>query len=228
MAELAVYRGYKLIVDKYDILVIAPNGDLACFTSMASVRGWVRRHKREHRVKVARTLTLVTLVGMLAASALIGGGTAGAVKAPSSIPVAVQMIDRENHTQGNPAEDVWYPLGGSLAVPAGTWRLSYRVTVYSSRQKSDAGTIESFTTLSTSSSAATDPRFTTVDRAGGNLYRMMVTHDAENVITAGKPTRFYVLVKESSSDSFPWDSLEVQAHTGSTLMPTVIRAERLG
>jgi hypothetical protein len=153
---------------------------------------------------------------------------AGAAKPVSSVPLAVQTIDPENHTQGNPAEDYWYALGGSLVVPAGTWRLSYRVTVYSSRQKIDPGTIESFTTLSMSNTAATDPRFTHVERAGGNLYRMMVTHQAENVVTVKAATRWYLLVKESSSDSFPWESLEVQAHTGSTLMPTVIRAERLG
>ena len=46
--EVSTYRGYKLIIDHADILVIAPNGDIACYPSMVTVRKWVNRHRRSH------------------------------------------------------------------------------------------------------------------------------------------------------------------------------------
>ncbi len=47
VAESATYRGCTLIIDNADILVVAPDGDLACFYSMAKVRCWVRRKRRQ-------------------------------------------------------------------------------------------------------------------------------------------------------------------------------------
>jgi hypothetical protein len=47
--ELSNYRGCKLFIDHYDILVVTPDGEIACFHSMARVRGWVRRHIRARR-----------------------------------------------------------------------------------------------------------------------------------------------------------------------------------
>lgn len=44
-AEVATYRGYMLLIDCNDVMAVAPNGDVACYTSMASIRRWVRRHK---------------------------------------------------------------------------------------------------------------------------------------------------------------------------------------
>ena len=46
--ETCYYRGYQLIIDHADILVIAPNGDIACFPSMVTVRKWVKRHRQTH------------------------------------------------------------------------------------------------------------------------------------------------------------------------------------
>jgi len=51
MAEVATYRRFKLIIDNDDILAIAPDGDVACFYSMASVRSWVRRKRRQLGLK---------------------------------------------------------------------------------------------------------------------------------------------------------------------------------
>ena len=48
VAETATYRGYRLIIDHADIMVVAPNGDIACFPSMVTVRKWVKTHRRQY------------------------------------------------------------------------------------------------------------------------------------------------------------------------------------
>ncbi len=47
VAESATYRGCTLIICDKDVLVVGPDGDVACFYSMARVRCWVRRKRRE-------------------------------------------------------------------------------------------------------------------------------------------------------------------------------------
>ena len=49
-AEVMVYRRvYKLFVGNDDVLVVAPDGDIACFPSMSRARLWCRRHLRQAR-----------------------------------------------------------------------------------------------------------------------------------------------------------------------------------
>lgn len=43
------YRGCRVVVDFGDIMVVAPDGDLAFFGTMRGVRLWVRRKRRELR-----------------------------------------------------------------------------------------------------------------------------------------------------------------------------------
>lgn len=48
-AEVATYRGFRLIICNRDVMVVAPDGDVACFYSMASARAWVKRKRKELR-----------------------------------------------------------------------------------------------------------------------------------------------------------------------------------
>lgn len=45
--QAATYRGFPVVVAKYDFCVHAPDGDLAYFASMSSVRRWVRAKRKQ-------------------------------------------------------------------------------------------------------------------------------------------------------------------------------------
>lgn len=42
-----MYRGFRLIICNRDVMVVAPDGDLACFPSMSRCRLWVKRKRKE-------------------------------------------------------------------------------------------------------------------------------------------------------------------------------------
>lgn len=53
--ELATYRGYPLQIDQHDIVVHSPDGQhMGCFSSMVSVRKWVREHRKSLRTQEAK------------------------------------------------------------------------------------------------------------------------------------------------------------------------------
>jgi len=46
VTETVWYLGYEIEVCNRDFLVFAPNRDTACFASMATARGWIKRHRK--------------------------------------------------------------------------------------------------------------------------------------------------------------------------------------
>lgn len=42
---MTAYRGYDIVVNYKGFVVTAPNGDSKRFTSMASARAWISRHR---------------------------------------------------------------------------------------------------------------------------------------------------------------------------------------
>jgi hypothetical protein len=161
---------------------------------------------------------------LLIAGALLGCSTmrAGAVRTSSTAPYAVQTRDVQDVKFHAPANNTWYRVA-QLTVPAGEWRLNYRCVAYSSRPKTDTGTIEAILTLSTKQDGVSDPDFTSISRVGGNLFRMAATFSGEKIVTLAEPTIYYLLISESSGGN--WDSLQV---LGASWTPTIIRAERIG
>lgn len=45
--ETVYYLGYEIEVCNRDLLIFAPNRDIACFLSMAEARRWIRQHRKE-------------------------------------------------------------------------------------------------------------------------------------------------------------------------------------
>ena len=46
VTETVWYLGYEIEVCNRDFLIFAPNKDVACFASMQTARGWIRRHRK--------------------------------------------------------------------------------------------------------------------------------------------------------------------------------------
>jgi hypothetical protein len=172
---------------------------------------------------VIRALLVGLVAGLLAVSAFGGGTVAEAVKAPSTIPAAVQFRGTVDVKFKAPADNTWYECG-HLAVPKGTWRISYRAMVYSSRPEADTGTVSAFATLlaSTVATAEVDPDFQVGGRVGGNSYRAIFTLTAEKIVSLASPKTFHLLISESEGNG--WESLQCLGERSTTL----IRAERLG
>lgn len=145
-----------------------------------------------------------------------------AVDAPAHAqePTVLQAQRVEDVKFSKPGNNTWYQCA-SLSVPAGTWRLSYRVVAYSSRPKADTGTVSAITTLSASPTSATDRRLTSIARVGGNSYRLIATESGSATATLEQPTTFYLLIQESEGNN--WDSLQC---LGGAWSPTTITAER--
>jgi hypothetical protein len=159
----------------------------------------------------------------LLALAVVFGAAALALMASSQATRSgPYSVDRESPVDvkfSKPANNTWYTCA-SLEVPAGTWRLSYRVVAYSSRPKTDTGTVSAITTLSSVQGVQTDKRFTSMARVGGNSYRLVATESASEVVTLAEDTTFYLMLSQSEGGN--WDSLQC---LGASWSPTRIRAE---
>jgi hypothetical protein len=156
----------------------------------------------------------------LALIAAVGGTYAGlANSSTTGVPYAVQTHDATDVKFKKPLNNTLY-CGPSLDVPAGTWRLSYRAVVYSSRL--DTGTVDIFATLTTDPTRVTDPDFTYASRDNVG-FRKIATATAEKVVTTVSDATYRLCVWQSSGSS--WDSLQI---LGASWSPSVIRAERLG
>lgn len=157
---------------------------------------------------------LVTTLALLAVLAL------PAQARENSVVQTVQTTDVKFKA---PADNTLYSCA-SLAVPAGTWSISYRALVYSSRPKIDTGTIEAIVVLSTEQggtwpSPAALVSSLSMARVGGGLFRMVTTAVGGAQVTFAVPTTVYLSVFQSSGNG--WDSLQC---LGGTWTPTVIRA----
>lgn len=170
---------------------------------------------------MTRTGSILLAAVLLACAGFGGSHPATATPVAPHAPYAVQAVDTVNRTFPAPAENTWY-AATTLTTRPGTWRLSYRTTAYAARCKTDQGTVDAFVALSTDPTRPSNPQLVSAARAGGNLYRLMQTLAAEEVVTVAQPTTWTLLISQSS-DAACWDQLEFQ----NSVSPTVIRAERL-
>lgn len=158
------------------------------------------------------------LIAVLLLAVTFGVYSAGAV---STGPFVLEATSAQDVKFSKPANNTWYTCA-KLDVPAGKWRISYRVVAYSSRPKKDTGTVSAITTLSTQQGAVTDRDLLSMSRIGGNSYRLIATESAEKVVTLAEPTTFYLQISESEGNG--WDSLQC---LGGAWSPTIITAEQV-
>lgn len=125
-------------------------------------------------------------------------------KAPLGFPMSPEKWKVENintsNNEGAMSSKVWYNRGGSLVVPIGAWRIFYRCLVGGYR----TGTNISFsTTLSTSSSAESDKRFTTLFsfEAPNGILSSRDIGSSERILAITSPTQYYLNVSSSSGAS---------------------------
>lgn len=171
-----------------------------------------------HRGKGGCSVMKRIIAAALVLFALYGAYSAQAV---STGPYVLEATSAQDVKFSKPANNTWYTCA-KLDVPAGKWRISYRVVAYSSRPKKDTGTVSAITTLSTQQGAVTDRDLLSMSRIGGNSYRLMETESAEKVLTLSEPTTFYLQISESEGNG--WDSLQC---LGEAWSPTVITAEEV-
>lgn len=159
---------------------------------------------------------LLTLVAV----AIVAPGRDQDAKATTlaGAPLAREYRGTTDVKYKTPADNVRYPCG-SLTVPPGSWRISYRVMAYSSRPPSDLGTVSAFAVLTAPGLPV--PEFQTGGRAGGNLYRGVWTLAAERVVTLTDSTTFTLSLYQSEGGN--WDSLQCLGERSNT----IIRAEAL-
>ena len=173
---------------------------------------------------LAKLIMLGTAAVIVAAAVHGGPDRATAVPPRAHIPYAVEYRGMSDVKFKNPVNDVGYECG-SLTVPAGAWRLSYRAMVYSSRPETDTGTVSAFAilvpTVPPDAAQADAALSRTGGRVGGNSFRAFWTLSTSFIVTLAKPATFHLLVYQSEGGN--WDSLQC---TGERSW-TIIRAERL-
>jgi hypothetical protein len=161
-------------------------------------------------------------VALIAAGAFYGfhrsPDAATATTVATSIPEAVQYRGTADVKYKKPADNTWYECG-RLTVPAGTWRLSYRVMAFSQRFEKDTGTVSAFARLT--SDGSTDPDLMVGGRIGGNSFRGIWTLSTEKVVSLAVPATYVLAISESEGNN--WSDLQCLGERSTT----VIRAERL-
>lgn len=178
----------------------------------------------------ARLLTLLP-VALIAAGAFYGFSrpvpTATATQSLPSVPEAVEFVGTTDVKFKQPINNTWY-ICGQLTLSPGTYRLSGRAAIYSSRTKKDTGTVSAIMVLTTDTSAPWsdtypgDKRLVSFVREGGNLRVMVATETVEEVVALSSPVTYYLAIAQSEGGN--WDSLQC---LGAAVSPTIIRAERL-
>ncbi|HMT18546.1 MAG TPA: LamG domain-containing protein [Candidatus Saccharibacteria bacterium] len=107
-----------------------------------------------------------------------------------------------NVTQATPTADVWYNIGSfSLLLPTGSWKLSWKNGIYFNETSGTSGNVSG--TLSTGSSSESDTDLTaigTLQTPTGNI-ALVTTPEVTKPVTVDEPTRYYMNLKTSSSDS---------------------------
>jgi len=99
-------------------------------------------------------------------------------------------------TQLSPTSGTWYNINSTyLSVPAGIWDLRYDNNFYGNANS--ATTIKVFTTLSTSSTAETDRRYT-VDTEGSSYLALTGFATITNTISLTSPTLYYLITSAQS------------------------------
>jgi len=164
----------------------------------------------------------------LAAVASLGFGlfrqaTVG-VAGSTAEPYAVQSLGLTDTQYKKPVNNQLYTCG-TLTVPAGTWRLSYRVMAFSSRPQSDTGTVSAFAQLTPNMQVPGRANFAqemqTGGRVGGNSFRAIFTLSTQTVVTLYQDTTFTLGIYESEGNN--WDSIQCLGGRSAT----IIRAEQI-
>lgn len=119
-------------------------------------------------IVTAITSTTITLYGgtdYTLANATITLPFVSSMKAPFGFPMnqdkwSIITTDTTLRTQASPTANTWYNSGGiNITIPIGLWILSYKAKA--DAERSTAGGINIFQTLSTANNTESDPDFTT-------------------------------------------------------------------
>ena len=128
-----------------------------------------------------------------------------------------ETVDATSWSQSSPAVVTWYNSGITLTVPPGTYRIRWRGTLWTNQASGSAS--GSAGTLSTSTSAETNEKFTSM---GGGFGGMVTRVTGEDIVTLAVSTTFYLLAQ----CQYPVNLVGFMA--GANKGVTVIEAERIG
>lgn len=161
--------------------------------------------------RIAPILTILLLVAGFAAYAARSNSVA--------TPYTIMVSNNTDLKWKAPADNTWY-CGLKLTVPAGTWRLSYRVVAYSSRL--DSGTVDAITTLMwvQDGQQVVEPGWTSVSRDNKGTRKIDTMYASSYITTVGQT--FALCIEQSSGGN--WDSLQMLG----SWSPTYIMAEKIG
>ena len=128
-----------------------------------------------------------------------------------------ETVDATSWSQSSPAVVTWYNSGITLTVPPGTYRIRWRGTLWTNEASGNASS--SAGTLSTSTSAETNEKFTSM---GGGFGGMTTRVTGEDIVTLAVSTTFYLLAQCQYAVSL------LGFIAGANDGVTVIEAERIG
>lgn len=128
-----------------------------------------------------------------------------------------ETVDATSWSQSSPAVVTWYNSGITLTVPPGTYRIRWRGTLWTDEAAANGSS--SAGTLSTSTSAETNEKFTSM---GGGFGGMTTRVTGEDIVTLAVSTTFYLLAQCQYAVSL------LGFIAGANDGVTVIEAERIG
>lgn len=141
-------------------------------------------------------------------------------KAPFGFPLSPAKWTQEYNnkllqTQATPAQNTWYNLGTALlAIPVGSWSVSYMVEPYTSDASS--ATWQGWTTLSTANNSESDADWTATIFIGAATDHAIAVYRAKTIDLATKTT-YYLNTRTNQT------GLDNIYNLG-TSSPTIIRA----
>ena len=157
-----------------------------------------------HGVSITGSNTYLNLYGGTDYALVSGSLTSpqySQLKAPFGFPLSpskwsVTATDAIDRSQSSPSGTVWYNLGSfGITAPIGMWDLSYIVVSYGDRTV--AGNINVFTTLSTSSTSESNTTFTRNWFIASNTGQTQPLHIDHQFLSILTKTNYFLNLKTS-------------------------------